>query len=117
MKKILITLLLMPSFIFAKSYVVDIKVCDINTNCIKCYETVQLNYIVNQKSKKITVSGKDVNGKDVSETLDKCQISDEENWICESAFIATQATNGVVKVTNKSNSSLSSNEKEVCLIK
>jgi hypothetical protein len=117
MKKILLTLLLLPGIGFAKSYVVDMKVCDTNTNCMKCHETVQVTYIANEKSKKVTVSGKDVNGKDVSETLDNCKISDTKNWSCESAFITTQVSNGVVKLMNKTNSSLASGKKEVCLIK
>jgi hypothetical protein len=117
MKKLFITLLLLPCVGFAKSYVVDMKVCDTNTKCTKCNETVQVTYIINEKSKKATLSGKDLTGKDITETIEYCKISDEKNWSCESAFITTQVSNGVVKVTNKSNSSLSSNAKEVCLIK
>lgn len=113
----MITLLFIPSLSFAKSYVVDMKVCDSNTSCTKCYETIKIKYSVNPKLKQVIASGKDVNGKDLSEPLEKCQISDEKNWICESAFITTQVINGVVKVTNKSNSSFASNKKEVCLIK
>jgi len=117
MKKILLTLLLLPSFSFAKSYVVDMKVCDTNTTCTKCYETIKITYSVNAKLKQVTASGIDVSGKDLSETLDKCQITDEKNWICESAFITTQVSNGVVKVANKNNTSFASSKKEVCLIK
>jgi hypothetical protein len=117
MKKILLTLLLLPSFSFAKSYVVDMKVCDTNTKCTKCYETIKITYSVNAKLKQVTASGIDVSGKDLSEKLDKCQITDEKNWICESAFITTQVSDGVVKVANKSNTSFESSKKEVCLIK
>jgi hypothetical protein len=117
MKKLLITLLVLPSFSFAKSYVVDMKVCDTKTNCTKCYETIKITYSVNPKLKQVIASGIDLTGKDVSETLDKCQISDEKNWVCESAFISTQVSSGVVKVVNKSNTSFASNKKEVCLIK
>jgi hypothetical protein len=117
MKKILLALILLPSLGFAKSYVVDMRVCDTKTNCTKCYETVQVTYGINEKSKKATLSGKDLTGKDISETIDNCKISDEKNWSCESAFITTQVSNGVVKVVNKSNSSLASGKKEVCLIK
>jgi hypothetical protein len=117
MKILLITLLVLPSFSFAKSYVVDMKVCDTKTNCTKCYETIKITYSVNPKLKQVIASGIDLTGKNVSETLDKCQISDEKNWICESAFITTQVSNGVVKVVNKSNTSFASNKKEVCLIR
>jgi hypothetical protein len=117
MKKLLITLLLLPSFSFAKSYIVDMKVCDTNTTCTKCYETIKITYSVNAKLKQVTASGIDLTGKNVSETLDKCQISDEKNWICESAFITTQVSNGVVRITNKRNASFASSKKEVCLIK
>lgn len=117
MKKILLTLLLLPGISFAKSYVIDMKVCDTNTNCMKCYETVQVTYIVDDKSKKVTISGKDVNDKVVSEILDNCKISDVKNWSCESAFMTTQARNGSVKLMNKTNSNLASGKKEVCLVK
>ena len=117
MKKFLISLLLLPNLSFAKSYVVDMKVCDTNTSCTKCYETVKITYSVNPKLKQVIASGKDVSGIDVIETLDKCQISDEKNWTCESVFITTQVNNEVVKLFNKSNSSLASRKKEVCLIK
>jgi hypothetical protein len=117
MKKLLIALLLLPSFSFAKSYVVDMKVCDTNTKCTKCYETIKITYSVNAKLKQVIASGIDVSGKDVSETLDKCQITDEKNWTCESVFVTTQVSNGVVKVVNKSNTSFASSKKEVCLIK
>jgi hypothetical protein len=117
MKKILITLLLLPSLIFAKSYVVDMKVCDTNTNCTKCYETIKITYSVNPKLNQVIASGIDLSGKDVSETLDKCQITDEKNWICESVFVTTQVSNDVIKVTNKGNTSFASSKKEVCLIK
>ena len=117
MQKILLTLLLLPSFGFAKSYVVDMKVCDTNTNCTKCYETVQVTYVINEKSKKATLSGKDLTGKNISETIDNCKISDEKNWSCESAFVTTQVSNGILKLLNKTNSSLASSKKEVCLIK
>jgi hypothetical protein len=117
MKKILITLLVLPSFSFAKSYVVDMKVCDTKTNCTRCYETIKITYSVNPQLKQVIASGIDLTGKNVSETLDKCQISDEKNWICESAFITTQVSNGVVKVANKNNTSFASSKKEVCLIK
>lgn len=117
MKKLLIALLLLPSFSFAKSYVIDMKVCDTNTTCTKCYETIKITYSVNPELKQVTASGMDVNGKNVSETLDKCQITDEKNWTCESVFVTTQVSNGVVKVVNKSNTSFASSKKEVCLIK
>jgi len=117
MKKILLTLLLLPGLGFAKTYVVDLKVCDTNTSCTKCYETIKIAYLVNPKLKQVVASGKDISGKDVSETLDKCQIGDKKNWICESAFITTQVSSGVVKVVNKGNTSFASNKKEVCLIK
>lgn len=117
MKKILLTLILLPSFGFANPYVVDMKVCDTNTKCTKCYETVQVTYVINEKYKNVTLSGKDLTGKDINETIDKCKISDDKNWSCESAFITTQVSNGAVKILNKSNSSLASSKKEVCLNK
>lgn len=117
MKKIILLFLLLPSLGFAKSYVVDMKVCDSETNCTKCYETVRVTYVIDEKSKKVTLTGKDLTGKDISETIANCKISDEKNWSCESAFITTQVSNGVVKLLNKTDSSLTSSKKEVCSIK
>jgi hypothetical protein len=117
MKKILIALLLIPGLSFAKSYVVDMKVCDKSSNYSKCYETVKITYVVNTKSNQVNLSGRDLTGKEINEPIDKCQISDERNWICDSAFFTTQISHGQVKILNKVNSSLASNNKEVCLIK
>ena len=68
-------------------------------------------------SKQIFVSGKDISGKEIKEPLEKCQITDVNNWICDSVQLVTNAKNGVITVTNKPESSLSRSKKEVCLVK
>lgn len=66
-------------------------------------------------SKQIFVSGKDISGKEIKEPLEKCQITDVNNWVCDSAQLVTNAKNGVLAVTNKPESSMARSKKEVCL--
>ena len=69
------------------------------------------------KSKQIFVSGKDISGKEIKEPLEKCQITDPSNWVCDSAQLVTNAKNGVITITNKPESSMARSKKEVCLVK
>ena len=69
------------------------------------------------KSNQIFASGKDISGKEIREPLEKCQITDANNWVCDSAQLVTNAKNGVIMITNKPESSLARSKKEVCLIK
>jgi hypothetical protein len=116
-KLILSFLLFIPFTLHAKSYDVTISPCDMGTNCKKCYEVVKLTYTIDVKSKQIFASGKDLNGKEIKELLEKCQITDASNWICDSAQLVTYVKNGVVTITNKPESSMARSKKEVCLIK
>jgi hypothetical protein len=79
MKKILIYFLLLPSFSFAKSYAAEMKVCDTNTNCSKCYETIKITYEANTNTKQVRLLGKDLTVKDINEPMNKCQIADNRN--------------------------------------
>ena len=99
----------------AKSYDLTLTPCDGDTNCKKCYEVVKVSYFVDANKKQVTTSGKDIEGKDINEVNDKCKVIDERNWNCDSAFMTTQAKNGVVTITNKPTSSLVNNKKEICL--
>jgi hypothetical protein len=117
MKKILMFLLLIPGLSFAKSYAVELQICDMKKNCIKCHETIKITYVVNVNNKQVRLLGKDLAGKDINELMDKCHIADDKNWSCESAFFTTQINHGQVQLVNKTNSSLASSYKEVCLIK
>lgn len=87
------------------------------TNCKKCYEVIKLTYMVDVKSKKIFVSGKDISGKEIKEPLENCQIADVNNWVCDSTQLVTNAKNGVISITNKPETSMARSKKEVCLIK
>jgi len=69
------------------------------------------------KSKQVFGSGIDITGKAIKEPLEKCQITDVNNWMCDSAQLVTNAKNGVISITNKPESSMARNKKEVCLIK
>ncbi len=115
--QLLLCLFLLPFTVHAKSYDVTIRPCDMGTNCKKCYEVVKITYTIDVKSKQIFASGKDVNGKEIKEPLDKCQITDANNWICDSAQLVTNVKNGVITITNKPESSMARSKKEVCLVK
>ena len=117
LKQLLLPLLLLPLTLHAKSYGVTLSPCDVGTNCKKCYEVIKLTYLVDVKSKQIFVSGKDVSGKEIREPLEKCQITDASNWVCDSTQLVTHAKNGVITITNKPESSMARSKKEVCLIK
>jgi hypothetical protein len=112
-----IFLILLPLTLHAKSYEVTMSPCDMGTNCKKCYEVIKLIYSVDMNSKQVFVSGKDISGKEIREPLEKCQITDVNNWVCDSTQLVTNAKNGVITITNKAESSLARSKKEVCLIK
>ncbi len=113
----MLPLLFLPLTSYAKSYDVTLSPCDIGSNCKKCYEVIKLSYIVEMSTKQVFVSGKDTTGKDIKEPMGKCQITDINNWTCDSAQLVTYANNGVITVTNKPESSMARNMKEVCLFK
>ena len=118
MNKLMLSLcLFLPLTLHAKSYDVTISPCDMGTNCKKCYEVVKLTYTIDMKSKQIFASGKDVNGKEIKEPLEKCQITDVKNWVCDSAQLVTDANNGLITITNKPESSMARSKKEICLVK
>jgi len=73
--------------------------------------------MVDEKSKQIFVSGKDISGKVIKEPLEKCQITDANNWVCDSTQLVTNAMNGVITITNKPETSMTRSKKEVCLVK
>jgi hypothetical protein len=101
----------------AKSYDLTLTPCDMGTNCKNCYEVVKVSYSVDTNKKQVNVSGKSIEGKDINEVNDKCKIIDENNWSCDSVFMTTQATDRVIAIANKPNSSLASKNIEVCLVK
>jgi len=102
---------------YAKSYDLTLSACDIGTNCKKCYEVVKMSYLVDVVKKQVTVSGKSIEGKGISEVNDKCKVIDENNWSCDSVFMTTKAKSGVVTIANKPSSSLVNNKKEVCIVR
>jgi len=100
-----------------KSHDLTLTICDMGTSCKNCYEVVKVSYLVDEYKKQVTVSGKSIEGKDFKEVNEKCKVTDVNNWICDSAFMTTQANSGVLTIINKPNSSLASSGKESCLIK
>jgi hypothetical protein len=117
LKKLLLVLLFLPFTLYAKSYEVNLSPCEIGSNCKKCFEVVKLTYLVDMNLRQVFVSGKDLSGKEVKEPLEKCQISDGNNWVCDSAQLVTHVKNGVLSLSNKPESSMARNKKEVCLVK
>ena len=102
---------------YAKTYDLTLRPCDAGTNCKKCYEVVKVSYSVDVVKKQVTVSGKSIEGKDINEVNNKCKVIDGNNWTCDSAFMITQAKDGVLTIANKPESSLVNNKKEVCLVR
>ena len=117
LKQLLLPLLFLPLSSNAKAYDVTLSPCDIGSSCKKCYEVIKLSYIVEMSTKQVFVSGKDTTGKDIKEPIGKCQITDVNNWTCDSAQLVTNAKNGVITIVNKPESSLARGKKEVCLVK
>ena len=117
LKQLLLSLVLLPLTLHAKSYEVTISPCDTDTNCKKCYEVVRLTYTIDIKSNQVFVSGKDTSGIEIKEPLEKCQITDPKNWTCDSTQLVTYAKNGLITIKNKPESSMARSKKEVCLIK
>lgn len=109
--------LVLPNELFAKSYDLTVTPCDEGTNCKKCYEVVKMTYTVDTKTKQVTLTGNAIDGKPHKEVNEKCKVTDENNWVCESVFATIQAKNGAVSVINKSNSSSASSKKEICIVK
>lgn len=103
--------------VYAKSYDLTLTICDIGTNCAKCNEVVKMSYSVDAMKKQASVSGRSIEGKDISEVNDKCKVIDGNNWSCDSVFMTTLAKNGVIAIANKPTSSLVNNKKEVCLVR
>lgn len=117
MKAIIFALFLMPSIGFAKDYQVKISVCDTQSNCKKCHETVELTYKVDAKKKTVSAIGKDTTGSNINEVLDGCSVQDSNNWSCDSASGKMDVTKGQVSFLNRKDSSLGNSGKQICLVK
>ena len=59
----------------------------------------------------------DINGKLLKEPIEACQITDENNWVCDSVSLTTQVKNSVITLINKPDSIMAKSKKEICLIK
>lgn len=115
-KLILVIVLSTPLGINAKSYTTTMTPCDIGSNCKKCYEVVKVNYSIEINKKQVIASSADSTGKSITDEINNCTITDVNNWSCNTAAFVIRANNSVVTVQNTSNSSLASNNKEICLI-
>ncbi len=117
MKKIICLILLLPSLAFAKEYKVKITPCDKSSNCTKCYEQVALTYRVDEKSKTVILSGLDIKGSPIQESIQECTVSNANNWSCDGAFVRVDVKNGDLKILDNPKSSLASSGKEVCRLR
>lgn len=117
LKFILSIFLFAPLSIYAKSFITNMSPCDIGTSCKKCYEVVQVTYSVEVNKKQIVATGIDNTGKQVSDVVNNCTITNMDNWSCNTTAFVIQANNAIITLQNKSNSSLARSNKEICLIK
>lgn len=115
-KLILVVVLSAPFGINAKSYITTMTPCDMGINCKKCYEVVKINYSVNVNKKQIVATGIDNTGKQVSDVVSDCTITNMDNWSCNTTAFIIQSKNSIITLQNKSDSSLSRNNKEICLL-
>jgi hypothetical protein len=112
----LILILSIPS-LSAKTFDVHLTFCTVGSNCSKCFEQVSNIYDVNNTRKLITVLGKTPDGNLVKEQLQRCNITNENNWSCETNLIALQAIKGQISLVRNTNPSLKSKKQEICLMK
>jgi hypothetical protein len=117
MKKLIFLILLLPTLAFAKEYQVKITPCDKSSNCIKCYEQVDLTYTVDEKLKTVILSSLNEKGSLIKEIIKECSVSNANNWSCNGAFIKIDVKNGLLSILNNPKSSLASVGKEVCRLK
>lgn len=68
-KKLIFLILLLPSLAFAKQYKVKITPCNKSSNCIKCYQQVDLAYTVDEKLKTVTPSDLDIKDSPIQEVI------------------------------------------------
>ena len=112
----LILIFSIPS-LSAKPFVVHLTFCTVGSNCSKCFEQVSNIYDVNNARKLVTILGKTPDGNLVKEQLQRCNITNENNWSCETNSIAIQAIKGEIALVRNSNPSLKSKKQEICLMK
>ena len=117
--KFIIKLLLifnLPS-LSAKTFDLDMAFCTVGSNCSNCVEKVSYIYDVNETSKLVTVIGKTPDNNLTKEQLQRCNITNENNWSCETYSIAIQAIKGEIALVRNTNPSLKSKKQEICLMK
>ena len=119
MKKFIFLILLLPTLAFSKEYKVKISPCDKSSNCTKCYKQVQvgLTFIVDEKSKTVTLSGFDDKGSIVEDTNKECTVSNANNWSCNSAFMKIDVKDGDLSILINPNNSFDSAGIEFCRLK
>ena len=91
--------------------------CEIGSNCKKCYEVVHVAYSIDTHKKQIVASSTDITGKQIADVVNNCSITNIDNWSCNTAMFVIQASNAIITLQNKSNSSLARSNKELCLLR
>jgi hypothetical protein len=110
-------LIISASSLSAKTFDVHLIFCTVGSNCSQCFEQVSNIYDVNNTRKLVTVVGKTSDGNLTKEHLQRCNITNENNWSCETYSIALQAINGEISLVRNTNPSLKSKKQEICLMK
>ena len=116
--KFIIRLLLIfnaPS-LSAKTFDVHLTFCTVRSNCSQCFEQVSNIYDVNETRKLVTVIGKTPDNILTKDQLQRCNITNENNWSCETYSIALQAIKGEITLVRNTNPSLKSKNQEICLM-
>ena len=110
-------LIISASSLSAKTFDVHLTFCTVGSNCSKCFEQVSNIYDVNETRKLVTVIGKTPDNNLTKDQLQRCNITNENNWSCETNSIAIQAIKGEISLVRNTNPNLKSKQQEICLMK
>ena len=103
MKRLIIgiTVVCAATVVLAKTYEITIEACEVGSSCSRCVERNKLTFDVDGITKTVVANGVAVDGLAVREVMKGCNVQDENNWSCKSAFVNFEAKNGVVSLSNK----------------
>jgi hypothetical protein len=101
---------------FSKVYEITIEACEVGTSCSRCVERNKITFDVDASAKTVVAKGTAFDGLAVHEVLKDCQVQDESNWSCGSAYVIFQARTGMISLSNKSKENRQG-QHEVCHVK
>jgi len=77
---------------------ITLHVCEPETACSECIESIQLWITVDPPAGRVWMAGRRSEGGRIVERLENCTVTDRENWTCGTAT-RFEAKGGVVTVT------------------